>query len=122
MKNVDIYANDSSTGMVEWDLKKHGSMFIEFEFEIYGWDRSGTFNDITITIKKIERFNWDGDDVQMKPLNERNMKRIKNMIENDIHADYERYGIDLEDYAWDDDEPTIWNTIYSGYPSRVRDL
>ena len=123
-KHISIYSNDSSTGSVEMDFGNHGCMFIEFDFDIWSgsWDRNGTFDDVSVKITKIERFDCDGDDVIIKPLNERNMKRIEQMILDEIHSDYERFGMDMDDFDWNDDEPTIWNTLYSGYPSRVRDL
>jgi hypothetical protein len=52
------------------------------------------------------------------------MKMIKQMIVDKINDAPESFGVDFEDedLHWNDDEPTIFNTIYAGYPSRVRDL
>lgn len=111
-------------GDIEMFNTNHRSMFIDFTFWIdsSSWDRNGSFDNIEITIENVSWGLDNGDLIENCVLNDRNIKRIEKMIENAINEDPERFGMDMDDFDWDDDEPTIWNTLYSGYPSRVRDL
>lgn len=90
-----------------------------FDIDMRSFDGHSQFDRIDVDIKWIE-FDH-GAEQSTITLNERNMKMIKQMIVDKINNAPESFGVDFEDedLHWNDDEPTIFNTIYSGYPSRI---
>ena len=57
-------------------------------------------------------------------INQRNINLLCSLIQEIINDNVTAFGFDFDDHddLFFDDEPTIWSTIYSGHPSRVRDL
>ena len=90
-----------------------------FDIDMRSFDGHSQFDRIDVDIKWIE-FDH-GAEQSTITLNERNMKMIKQMIVDKINDAPESFGVDFEDedLHWNDDEPTIFNTIYSSYPSRI---
>lgn len=126
LKLRSINQSKWSIGNSELEMfnQHHRTMFIDFDVDIdtSSFDGDGIFEKINVEITNISWCLNDGDVIEHCTLNERNTKRIHEMIENAINDDPERFGVDIDDLHWNDHEPSIFNTIYSGFPNRVKNL
>jgi hypothetical protein len=95
--------------------------WFDYDIDIRSFDGDGCFERVDVKIYDVE--HDDPSRCWKIQLNDRNIKLICETIECGIAENPESFGIDFEKYddelVWNNDEPTIWNTIYSGYPSRI---
>jgi hypothetical protein len=95
--------------------------WFDYDIDIRSFDGDGCFERVDVKIYDVE--HDDPSRCWKIQLNDRNIKLICETIESAIAENPESFGIDFERYddelVWNNDEPTIWNTIYSGYPSRI---
>lgn len=103
--------------------QKRDEILIQFDYDIdmRSFDGNGCFESVDVKIYDVE--HNDPSRCWKIQLNDCNIKLICDVLENAIGSDPESFGIDFEywndELCWNDDEPTIMNTIYSGYPSRI---
>ncbi len=122
---AECHDHDTIFGSIYWhNLNREIEFLFEAKFDIdkRSFDGHSKFKCIDVDMNWIE-FDH-GSKQSTITLNERNLNLIKEMICDKINDAPESFGIDFddEDLRWNNDQPTIYNTIYSGYPSRVRDL
>jgi hypothetical protein len=95
--------------------------WFDYEIDIRSFDGRGCFDSVFVKIYDVE--HDDPSRCWKIQLNDRNVNLICDVLQNAIGSDPSSFGIDFDDwndeFRWDDDEPTIWNTLYSGYPSRI---
>jgi hypothetical protein len=95
--------------------------WFDYDIDIQSFDGDGCFERVDVKIYDVE--HDDPERCWKIQLNDRNIKLICETLESEIAVDPESFGIDFEyfndELHWNDDEPTLMNTIYSGYPSRI---
>jgi hypothetical protein len=98
-------------------------MIFSFDYDIdfSSFDGESQFSRVDA---RLSNFEWLDDRHGFRNISKKNIKILCEIIERVVGEDPESWGVDWEKYEddlnWNDhEEPTILNTIYSGYPSRI---
>jgi hypothetical protein len=118
---IEHHHHDEGFGTIKFNGRP--DLMFEFDFDINtrSHDGNGRFDDIDV---KVRSFEFDDERNHNVQINQRNINLLCSLIEEIINDDVTAFGFDFDDHdeLKFDEEPTIWSTIYSGHPSRVRDL
>lgn len=119
--DIEHFQNDEGFGTI--NLNGRTELLFQFDFDINtrSHDGHGSFDDIDV---KVHSFEFNDERNHKVQINQRNINLLCSLIQEIINDNVTAFGFDFDDHddIFFDDEPTIWSTIYSGHPSRVRDL
>ena len=118
---IEHFQNDEGFGTIKFNGRTDLLFQFDFDINTRSHDGNGRFDDIDV---KVHSFEFDDERNHKVQINKRNINLLCSLIEEIINDDVTAFGFDFDDHdeLMFDEEPTIWSTMYSGFPSRVRDL
>ena len=118
---IEHFQNDEGFATINFNGRSDLMFQFDFDINTKSHDGNGRFDDIDV---KLHSFEFDDTRTHKVKINQRNIIVLCNLIQEIINDDVTAFGFDFDDHdeLQFDEEPTIWSTMYSGHPSRVRDL